>query len=106
MTRAERLRAPEFSIGGVLGKGFAIWGRSLPTLTVLMVIIYSPLIVYQALRIAGGSVPAVVGGFGLMEPGFWIERLLNALSTAAVIYTVFQRLRGARAGIGDSLRIC
>ena len=106
MTRRERLRTPQLAIGGVLGKGFAIWARSLVTLAVLMVIIYSPLILYQGVRIAGGAAPNAAGGFGFMQPGFWIERLLNALSTAAVIYTVFRRLRGERAGIGDSLRIC
>lgn len=106
MSRAERARAPQFGIGGVLGKGFSIWGRSLPTLIVLMVIIYSPLILYQGVRIAGGTVPAMVGGLDFAEPRFWIERLLNALSTAAVIYTVFQRLRGERARIADSLRNC
>jgi hypothetical protein len=106
MSRADRARAPEFSIGGVLGKGFAIWGRSLATLLVLMIIIYSPLILFQIIRIAGGSVSEITGGFGFMQPAFWIERLLSVLSTAAVIYTVFQRLRGARAGIGDSLRAC
>ena len=106
MTRRERLRGPQFGIGGVLGKGFRIWARSLATLIVLMVIIYSPLILYQGVRIAAGTAPNATGGFGFMQPGFWIERLLNALSTAAVIYTVFQRLRGEQAGIGASLRIC
>jgi len=106
MTRAERARAPQFSVGGVLGKGFSIWARSLVTLAILMVIIYSPLIVYQGVRIAGGTVPEVVRGFGFLEPRYWIERLLNVLATAAVIYTVFQRLRGERATIADSLRHC
>jgi hypothetical protein len=106
MTRAERARAPQFSVGGVLGKGFSIWARSLVTLVVLMVIIYSPLIVYQGVRIAGGTVPEVMRGLGFLEPRYWIERLLNALATAAVIYTVFRRLRGERARIADSLRHC
>jgi len=51
-------------------------------------------------------VPEVVRGFGFLEPRYWIERLLNVLATAAVIYTVFQRLRGERATIADSLRHC
>lgn len=102
----ERLRAPQFGIGGVLGKGFSVWGRSLVTLVALMVMIYAPLILYQVVRLAGGMASPNPGGFGFTEPAFWIERLLNALSTAAVIYAVFQRLRGEAGGIGESLRVC
>ncbi len=106
MTRRERLRGPRFSVGGVLGKGFSIWGRSLPTLVVLMLLIYSPLILYQGVLVLSEAAPEMARTFEFMQPGFWIERLLNALSTAAVMYTVFQRLRGTRSGIGEGLRVC
>ncbi|MHC4547665.1 MAG: DUF6159 family protein [Planctomycetota bacterium] len=103
-TRSEQLRAPTFSAGSVLGSGFAVWAKSLGTLLLLMLIVYAPVVLYKGLQLAGGVLPED-GGTTEWEVGeFLVEWLLGIVATAAVIHAVFQRLRGERAGVGDSLR--
>jgi hypothetical protein len=100
-TRKQRLRTTEFSAGGVLGKGFAIWAKSLPTLLLLTLFVYSPLLIYKGYELAGER-PFVdrVNFWGEIIAGL----LLGFLATAAVIYAVFQRLRGERASVLGGLR--
>ena len=105
MSRPQRLRMSQFTVGGVLGKGFSAWGKGVVTLTILMTIIYSPLVVVRVMLLVAEPSPDV-GILALFGAGFLLERLLGTLATAAVIYAVFQQLRGERAGVGGSLRIC
>lgn len=97
----QRPGAGEFSAGAVLGRGFSVWATSFPTLLLLTLLVYAPLLIYQGVRMSG-------------EPQFvdrltrWAELvatlLLGLLATAAVIYAVFRRLRGERAPVLDCLR--
>jgi len=97
----QRVRTTEFRAGGVLGKGFAIWAKSLPTLLLLTLFAYSPLLIYKGVELSGER-PF------LDRATLWGERiatlLLGFLVTAAVIYAVFQGLRGERASVLACLR--
>lgn len=98
----QTLRTPEFSAGAVLGKGFAICAKSFPSLLLLVALVYAPLLIYKGIELSGEE-PF------LDRTTIWAELIarlfLGFAATAAVIYAVFQRLRGERATLWDSLRI-
>lgn len=98
----QRLRSPGFGVVGVLGTGFAVFAKGLLPLLLLTVLVYSPLLVYKAVELYGER-PF------LDRTTIWAEvigrLLLGFMATAAVIYAVFERLRGERPKLRDSLRV-
>lgn len=99
--RPQILRAAEFSAGGVLGRGFAVWARRFPSLLLLVLLVYLPLLIYKGVELSGET-PFHD------RTRFWGELiarlLLGFVATAAVIYAVLSGLRGERASLRDSLR--
>lgn len=94
-------RAGELSPVRVLRRGLLACAGSFPSLLLLVVLVYSPLLLYKGVELSGER-PF------LERTTTWGELiarlLLESLATAAVIYTVFQRLRGERAPLRESLR--
>lgn len=116
--RYDRYRqSDEFTVGGVVGKTFSVWWRKLLTLLLIMVLIYSPLVVYKGIQVVGEPFSTEVFDFESDEPEFrsdvfWriVAELVGALllsfiAQAAVIYAVFQELREERVSVGESLRV-
>jgi len=93
-----------FTIGGVLGRAFPIWGRNLVRFTILNAIIHSPLLLYAALALPRPDDPKAWRSFVMVQQIG--QGLLGLVATAAVIHGVFQQLRGQPVGIGACLRVC
>jgi hypothetical protein len=95
------VRTAGFSAVGVLGTGFTIWAKNLPTLLLLMLLVYSPLLIYKGVKLSGEQ-PF------LDRVTIWGELLatllLGLLATSAVLYVVFRGLRGERASVLGCLR--
>ena len=114
----ERYRQAEgFLVGEVIGKSFSVWARKLATLLLIMVIVYSPLVVYKAVQVVGEPFPTEIFDPEADEPELrndvmWRMLgesagaiLLGFVAQAAVIYAVLQELRGERVSVGESLRV-
>jgi len=110
-------RSDVFSVGAVIGKCFSIWARKLGTLLWIMVIVFSPLIAYNAVQVVGEPFPTDLVDPEADEPEFRADvawrifgefvgsTLLGFVAQAAVIYAVLQELRGERVSVGESLRV-
>lgn len=93
----------EFRVGDAMAKGFAIWFKNLPAFTVLAVLVYSPIILYTGVTLAGDLDVAAIWRWWYVQicGGF----LLDLVVTAAVLYGTIEQLRGRRAGIGESIGV-
>jgi hypothetical protein len=95
-------RSDVFTVGAVIGKSFSIWGRKLPTLLVIMVVVYTPFIAYKALQVVGEPFQPETWQSGVEMAG---ALLLSFIAQAAVIYAVLQELRAEPVRVGESLRV-
>jgi len=110
--------APQFTIGRVLGTSFAVLARNIVPFGVLALGlgVLDLLAEYATGVVASRTVQTVVSDngtqfvWGIHGPStligiatFLVSVVIGNLVTAAVIYGVFQDLRGQRAGIGDCL---
>jgi hypothetical protein len=100
-------RAPSLDFGRVLGTGFATWARNLVPFTLLGVIVYLPMFAFLLLTYRQTTDPG-----GRADPGLvvalWVVTLLlqivlSFVLTGAIVYGVFERLRGRRPGLGAIL---
>ena len=101
---AERVRGRRaFSVGSVLARTFPIWARNIIPFSILSVIVYVPLgiFLFAAAPSDGDtdSILAYVGAYVLLL------LVLQQVVAGALIYGVFQQLRGERAGFADCLRV-
>jgi hypothetical protein len=106
MAEAEvrRSRGPKFGVGSVLARSFPIWGRNIVPFTFLSLIFYLPLLIYAFVTFRGGEVTkAVEQKYNLVV--FFGGGALNLIITGAVVYGVFQQIRGQHAGLGQCLRV-
>jgi len=117
-TRYARYRQAEgFSLGEVIGKSFSIWGRKMGTLLLIMVIVYSPLVVYKGVQVIGEPLPTEMVSVEddevlIHKDVIWRMAgegigafLLSFVAQAAVIFAVLQELRGEQVSVGESLRV-
>lgn len=102
---AERTRrGAAFGVGTVLSRSFPIWIRNLVPFTILSLVVYSPLIIYAFVTFAGGEVTKEAESrYDLVST--LAGRVLDLIVTGAVVYGVFQQVRGQPAGLGDCLRV-
>lgn len=91
-----------FDTGNVIAKTFSIWMGSFVPFTALAALVYSPMIVWILVLHAATPSPAVVMLSLLAIPATLV---LSQLITAALIFGVFQRLRGERASIGRCVSV-
>jgi hypothetical protein len=114
----ERYRqSGNFLVGEVIGKSFSVFGHKLGVLLAIVVIIYSPLIVYNGIQVVGEPFPTDIVDVEADEPEvrkdvIWRSfgemigaALLGLIAQAAVIYGVLQELRGEWVSVGESLRV-
>ncbi len=97
---------PRFSVGGVLGRGFSIWGKHVVAFTLIALITHAPSIghalyqalaaddVYDLLRSASGT------GQRLAQ---LLDIVCGLISVAALIHAISQALRGRPVQLGQSL---
>lgn len=102
---ADRLhRGAAFGVGTVLSRSFPIWIRNLVPFTVLSLVVYSPLIIYSFLTFLGGEVSEdAESRYNIIST--LAGRVLDLIVTGAVVYGVFQQVRGQPAGLGDCIRV-
>ncbi|MBE7452955.1 MAG: hypothetical protein HS111_30020 [Kofleriaceae bacterium] len=92
-----------YSVFGTIGQSLAVWARNLPSILILGLIFFSPLIVY-----IGHEVMEVRDAGGLSEDRgvWWILVIVFAtyaadqFLAAPIVYGVVQELNGTRAGVG------
>lgn len=99
--RTRRRRRARFEIGRVLGTGFSIWFRGLPAFVALTAVVFAP---YALLRWwAEVLQPSRAASWTYIGVSALIQQLLALVVSATVIYAVFQRLRGRRVGVWQSI---
>lgn len=102
------------TVGGVWGKAFSVYGRNFIKLIVIAAIFQAPLTIIQAIPIfsqpgqpGADSVGAEAPGFGFFDFGwlaiFALSVIVRLLAPAAIVYAVFQSLRGRDPSIANSL---
>lgn len=101
---AERVRGRRaFSVGNVLSRTFPIWVRNIIPFSILSVIVYLPLGIFLFAAAPDAedtdSILAYVGVYVLLL------LVLQQVVSGALIYGVFQQLRGEPAGLGDCIRV-
>jgi hypothetical protein len=100
---AERVRGRKsFSIGSVLSRTFPIWARNIIPFSILSVIVYLPLGIFLFLAAPTAEETDSVLAYVLVYVLLFLA--LQQVVAGALIYGVFQQLRGERAGIGDCLK--
>lgn len=88
----------------MIGRSFPIWLRNFVPFTILSLIVYLPLLVYAFVTFGGGEVTeAAEKRYDLISTV--AGRLLDLIVTGAVVYGVFQQVRGQPAGLVDCLRV-
>lgn len=95
--------APAFGTGEVLGETFGIFFSSPVPLLVTAVVLLPLSVLTQGLAAALEGSPyleRLMGALNLVD-----SLLVTPIATGAVVYTVFQRMRGNSPGVGDSLRV-
>jgi hypothetical protein len=100
---ASATRGRSFSVGGVLEKSFPIWFKNLVPFAILSLVVYSPLIVYTYVAHASEMDHAAAVRYNLIST--FGGHLLNLITGGALLYGVFQQLRGQPAGIGTCLAV-
>jgi hypothetical protein len=94
-------RRPRATIGGILGSSFRVWARNVGSFLALTTLVLSPSIGLQVWLQARPPAQDVLmwwtAGIGALQ---W---LLSLIVTGALIFGVFQDLRGRRASMGDVL---
>jgi hypothetical protein len=103
------------TVGGVWGKAFSVYGRNFIKLIIIAAIFRAPLIAIQGVAIFGPTyqptaaegVAAEAPGFGFLEFGGLALLLLSVIvilvAPAAIVYAVFQSLRGRSPSISNSI---
>ena len=92
-----------FSAGTCLSRTFVVWGKNLPAIVLLALVIQSPLIFYTVMVAYGDLSVKALQTYGLVSAV--AQMILYPLVTGAIIYLVVQDLRGKRTGIGDSVSV-
>lgn len=112
-----------FRVGGVVARSFSIWGRELPLLLAIALVVHAPRVV--AVELVGLAMPQAPRfdpdsrrhGEFMDELDRWLRRavpvrlashvvatVLGDITLAFVAFAVYARLRGRRASVGESVR--
>lgn len=98
-----------FSVGDVLGKGFATYFKNLPAFLVMAVIVYSPMLLYGAIAKGPLDVSSVeewqTQAFVFLAVMILGGMVLSLVMSAAVTYAVVEELNGRHAPIGKSIAV-
>ena len=96
-----RHRGPRFSAGGVLGRGFSIWFSNLIPFALIATFVYSPLLIYTATLTTQALESRSVRNWDMLTE--WGGRVLQFITAGAVVFGVFQQLRGKRADMAGCI---
>ena len=80
--------------GSILSRSFGLLGAGLVPFLTISFLVYSPLLLWNLVRAAGGGTVSVLA-----------SQALAPLATAALIYGVFRSLRGEGSTIGECLGV-
>lgn len=90
-----------FQIGKAISRGFSAWFGNFIPFEILAALIFAP---HAALLWYTAAVEhSPEGAQALNIAGFALSSLLQVVLEAALVYGVFQKLRGQRAGLGATL---
>ncbi|NUN52367.1 MAG: hypothetical protein HUU06_06215 [Planctomycetaceae bacterium] len=100
---ARRARASaDLSIGRVFAESLSLWGRNVVPFVLLTLAVYSPLVLYTLYVVLSGTenlTPKSADAYDKIHQ--WGGGLLNSLVSAAIIFGVFERLRGKSPPLGE-----
>jgi len=92
-----------FRVGAVISRGFKIYFRNFFSFTLLMLVVYSPLILAAYMMIESTltdeSIALLALGMGLGS------MILGVVASAAVTHGTFEQLRGRRASLGSTVAV-
>jgi hypothetical protein len=91
----------DFRAGEALSKSFSIWFKNLAPFTVLSMLVYSPLIAYTAFSVSGDFSLEDFSSRSLVVS--WGSKPFDLVVAGAIVFGVFQQLRGRHASIGESI---
>ncbi len=100
---AAQQRTFAFSVGGIVGSSFKIWGRNLLPFTVLAALIFSPLIVYTVILMGSALTKKDFQTYSIVM--FYGSSILGFIATGAITYGVVRQLQGEPASIGASIGV-
>jgi len=86
-----------FTVGTLLSRTFAIWGKSFGPIALLALVVYSPLLLWVLLA---GPAEGLGLGSGMQS---LLSSFLSFLLTGAVTLLVLRQLAGERIGFGKAL---
>lgn len=90
----------EFDTGAVLGETLSIYLSGFIPFTVLVALVHAPIL---ALELATRADNPLEPNIGAQFASLGLTLVLNNLAMAALVYGVFQRLRGRTVGFGECL---
>ncbi len=90
-----------FRLGPVFRRSFEIYYRNIIPFTVIMLILYSPVIIYSALIMQPGMTEADKQTLQLVQ--FGGELFLGFAATGALTFGTFEQLRGRKPSMRDSI---
>jgi uncharacterized membrane protein len=92
---------PRFTIGSVLSTGFGVWFRNFVPFTLITLVLYSPLLVWNVVSLQGTlDDDHVQACLRVFQYSSYAGLAVNLVLSAALSYGVVMELRGQRASIG------
>jgi len=92
-------------VGGVLGRGFSIWGKHVVPFTLIALVTQLPALGYAAYgALMSEDITDLVKDRAAWSPQTLIGLVCFLLNTAALIHAVSQALRGRPVSVGASLK--
>jgi len=103
---ARRAPSQEFTVSQVLSNGFSIWWENVLPFFVLAFLIQLPLLAYTVWVLTAGFDVADLGNLWLfVAVPIALGLLLGPLVNAALIYGVFEQLRGNKPDMGQCISV-
>ena len=97
------LPSRRFSVGKVLGSSFSAWFKGFPTIIALSLVAFSPSIIYTILVLGERPDADAILTWSIVTG--LLQILLGSLLQGAIVFTVFQQIRGEPAGFGKCLSV-
>jgi MFS family permease len=93
----------EFRIGGVIGTTFKVYFKNIVPFTGIAAVILLPVAVILALAVANQDPRDPTGALAGIGVAMLLGMLLTPISTAIILYSAFQDMRGKGATLGEAI---
>jgi uncharacterized membrane protein len=93
----------EFRIGGVFGSAFNVYFRNIVSFTIVAAIVLLPVAVVLSFAIMNQDPRDPTGFFISVGVATVLGMILQPISTAVILYSAFQDMRGKTASFGEAI---